>query len=70
MRPEMLDEQSKTDRSVCLTLAINIQNTLIENRGQVANYISFYEMAEQRLKNLNEYANMRYDDIQKSIYKW
>ena len=69
MRPDMLEEQGRTDRSVCLTLAINIQNTLIENRGQVANYISFYEMAEQRLKNLNEYANMRYDDIQKSIFK-
>ena len=69
MRPDMLEKQGRTDRSVCLTLAINIQNTLIENRGQVANYISFYEMAEQRLKNLNEYANMRYDDIQKSIFK-
>ena len=25
MRPEMLEDQAKTDRSVCLTLAINIQ---------------------------------------------
>ena len=47
MRPSMLDAQGKTDRSVCLTLAINIQNTLIENRSQVADYITFYEMAEQ-----------------------
>jgi len=69
MRPEMLDEQAKTDRSVCLTLAINIQNTLTENRAQVADYISFYEMAEQRLKNLNDYANKRYNDIQTSIFK-
>ena len=69
MRPSMLDAQGKTDRSVCLTLAINIQNTLIENRSQVADYITFYEMAEQRLKNLNDYANKRYDDIQTSIFK-
>ena len=69
MRPEMLDGHAKTDRSVCLTLAINIQNTLTENRAQVADYISFYEMAEQRLKNLNDYANKRYNDIQTSIFK-
>ena len=69
MRPEMLDEQAKTDRSVCLTLAINIQNTLTENRAQVADYITFYEMAEQRLKNLNDYADKRYNDIQTSIFK-
>ena len=69
MRPEMLDERAKTDRSVCLTLAINIQNTLSENRAQVADYISFYEMTEQRLKNLNDYANKRYNDIQTSIFK-
>ncbi len=69
MRPEMLDERSKTDRSVCLTLAINIQNTLTENRIQVADYISFYEMAENRLKNLNDYADKRYNDIQTSIFK-
>jgi small-conductance mechanosensitive channel len=69
MRPEMLDGHAKTDRSVCLTLAINIQNTLTENKAQVADYISFYEMAEQRLKNLNDYANKRYNDIQTSIFK-
>ena len=69
MRPEMLDERAKTDRSVCLTLAINIQNTLSENRAQVADYITFYEMTEQRLKYLNDYANKRYNDIQTSIFK-
>ncbi len=69
MRPEMLEDQAKTDRSVCLTLAINIQNTLTENRAQVADYITFYEMTEQRLKNLNDYADKRYNDIQTSIFK-
>ena len=69
MRPDMLKEQAKTDRCVCLTLATNIQNTLTENRAQVADYITFYEMAEQRLKYLNDYADKRYDDIQASIFK-
>ena len=68
MRPEILNQQAKTDRNVCLTLATNIQNTLINNRAMVSDYITFYEMAEQRLKNLNDYANKRYNDIQTGIF--
>ena len=68
MRPDMLNQQSRTDRNVCLTLATNIQNTLIANRTQVTDYMSFYEMAEQRLKNLNDYADKRYNDIQTGIF--
>ena len=68
MRPDLLNQQAKTDRNVCLTLAISIQNTLVNNRAQVADYITFYEMAEQRLKNLNDYANKRYNDIQTGIF--
>ena len=68
MRPDLLNQQARTDRNVCLTLATNIHNTLINNRMQVADYITFYEMAELRLKNLNDYANKRYTDIQQSIF--
>jgi small-conductance mechanosensitive channel len=68
MRPDLLNQQAKTDRNVCLTLATNIHNTLISNRMQVADYITFYEMAELRLKNLNDYANKRYNDIQTGIF--
>lgn len=68
MRPDILNQQAKTDRNVCLTLATNIQNTLIYNRMQVADYITFYEMAELRLKNLNYYADKRYNDIQTGIF--
>lgn len=68
MRNDMLTRQMQIDRNVCLTLATNIQNTLIEHRAQVADYISFYEMTEQRLKNLNDYANKRYSDIQTGIF--
>lgn len=68
MRSDMLTRQMQIDRNVCLTLATNIQNTLIEHRAQVADYITFYEMTEQRLKNLNDYANKRYSDIQTGIF--
>lgn len=69
MHTGFLSQKAKTDRSVCLTLATNIKNTMIENRNQVADYITFYEMTERRLGYLNDYANKRYNDIQTSIFK-
>ena len=69
MNSNFLQERAKTDRSVCLSLATNIRNTLSENRNQVADYINLYEMAEQRLKYLNDYANKRYKEIQTSIFR-
>ena len=64
-----LSERAKTDRSVCLTLAVNIRNTLRDNRDQLNDYIGYYKITEQQLKNLNDYANKRYLDIQTSIFK-
>ena len=68
IRLDMLSEEARTDRAVCLTLASSIRNTLDESRHEVSGYITFYEMAERRLKNLNDYANKRYSDIQTSIF--
>ena len=68
MHISILNQEAKTDWTVCLTLATNIKNTLEQNRAQVAEYINYYEMTEERLKNLNDYANKRYNDIQKSIF--
>lgn len=65
----MLSAQAKTDRSVCLTLATDIRNTLVENKESTQDYIRIYEMAEHHLKNLNDYANKQYNDIQTSIFK-
>ena len=69
IRTNMLDERPRIDRTVCLTLATNIRNTLKETRGQVTDYITIYENTEQRLKYLNDYANRRYNDIQTGIFK-
>ncbi len=68
IRPSQLDEKSKTDRSVCLALATNIRHTLQDNTDQLQEYIGYYQMAEERLKYLNDYANKRYYDIQTSIF--
>lgn len=63
-----LDEQALIDRNVCLTLAINIRNTMRANKETLAEYISMYDMTEHRLRNLNDYANKRYSDIQNRIF--
>jgi small-conductance mechanosensitive channel len=69
MYTQGLSEKSQIDRNVCLTLAINIRHTLNDNREQMENYVKIYSATEQRLKNLDTYANRRYTDIQASIFK-
>ena len=64
----LLSQQARVDRNVCLTLAMNIRNTLDDNRSQMADYIHYYEMSEQRLKSLNDYAQLRYNEIQRGIF--
>ena len=63
-----LSEQAQIDRNVCLTLAVNIRRTLADNSQQFNDYISYYKMSETRLRNLNEYANKCYTEIQTSIF--
>ena len=65
----ILDDKGKTDRNVCLTLASNIRNSLLENRATLNDYIRIYDRTEQRLSNLNDYAQNRYLDIQTNIFK-
>ena len=68
MPQSMLDNKTKTDRSVCLTLATSIRNSLEENRVTLGEYIQIYNQTDQRLSRLNDYANKRYNDIQHSIF--
>lgn len=65
----VLDEQAKIDRNVCLALAVNTQRMVIEDRDQLTEYIYFYKTTENRLRNLNDYANARYTEIQNNIFK-
>lgn len=69
MSPNMLNERARIDRNVCLTLAVNTRRMVVENRDQLNEYIYYYETTEARLKNLNDYANYRYKEIQNSIFK-
>ena len=64
----LLSQKAKTDRSVCLTLATVIKRTLEDDSQQMEDYIRIYDSTEQRLKNMNDYAQKRYYGIQTSIF--
>ena len=68
MPTNIMGERAKTDRSVCLTLATVIKRTMEEDSQQMEDYIRYYNMTEQRLKHMNDYAQKRYYDIQTSIF--
>ncbi len=63
-----LSEESRTNRNVCLTLAISIRRTLSENSEQMADYITYYQRTEEKLRALNDYALQCYGQIQSSIF--
>ena len=68
MRMAMLDERSQIDRNVCLTLAVNIRRSLADSKASLNEYILSYEWMERHLQYLNDYANVRYNEIQNSIF--
>lgn len=65
----MLSDQAKTDRNVCLTLAINIRRMLEDSNAAMQENQMWYAMTERRLKSLNDYANKRYKEIQLNIFQ-
>lgn len=69
MPVNMLDEKAKIDRNVCLTLAVNTRRMLVESQQQLEEYIYYYQLTENRLKSLNDYAHERYTEIQNSIFR-
>ena len=50
----MLNDKGKTDRNVCLALAINTRRMVVESREQLNEYIAYYSLTKERLKNLND----------------
>ena len=68
MSTRSLSEEASTDRDVCLTLAVCIDRTLKENRQNMSDYINIYRTTESQLSALNDYANLRYNEIQNSIF--
>lgn len=63
-----LDEKAQIDRNVCLTLATNIRNNLIENSESLTQYTMFFDKTSNKLKQMNDYAEIKYRQIQSSIF--
>ena len=67
--PEIMTTKYGVERrDSCLVLARNIRNMLAEGDHQLRRNIHYYNQTEQRLSELNDYAQKRYTDIQQSIF--
>ena len=67
--PDMMTTKyGKSRRDSCLVLARNIRELLGENEQQLKRNIRYYNMAERRLSEMNDFAQKRYTDIQRSIF--
>ena len=69
MPARVLSPTTLKNRNQCIALATDIRTTLEERRMRMEDHIHIYTMTEQRLSNLNDYANKRYNEIQTSIFK-
>jgi len=69
MPASTLSADAQTDRSVCLALAVAIRDRLEATTESNEEYMAIYKQTEQRLSDINSYANKRYSDIQRSIFK-
>lgn len=65
----VLDAESRENKAVCLALAVNLQRQLKERNDHVKEYMKQYNMMDAHLKQVNDYANKRYNEIQQSIFK-
>ena len=63
-----LTPKMKTDRNVCLTLAVSIRRMLKERNNSYQEYIQYYKYSQQQLQALDAYAQKRYDEIQSGIF--
>jgi len=67
--PDMMTTQyGKSRRDTCLVLARNIRRLLGESQAQLKRNIHYYNNTERRLSEMNDYAQKRYTDIQRSIF--
>ncbi len=64
----IMTKYGSSNRDSCLVLAKSIRTKLEDNASTLRRNIYLYTKAENRLSELNEYAQKRYTDIQQSIF--
>ncbi len=63
-----LTQKMKTNRNVCLTLAVSIRRMLKERNDSYQEYIQYYNYSQHQLQALDAYAKKRYKEIQSGIF--
>ena len=66
--PFMLDEAGQADRKACLAYATALCRNLTNMRASVEKDNAHYKRMSQKLKKVNDYALLRYNDIQHNIF--
>ena len=66
--PFVLNAQSQHCRDVCIDIATKMRDNLKEAKYGIEKDKQYYSRIEKRLKRINDYAEKRYADIQKSIF--
>ncbi len=69
MPEKMLSAKANADRKECLRLTMSISKTLKENYKNTQEFIRVYNLTASHLRDINDYANKRYNDIQTDIFK-
>ena len=64
----MMTKYGAENRDSCLLIAQSIRGKLEENANTLRRNIYLYTKAENRLSELNDYANKRYNEIQQNIF--
>ena len=64
-----LDEAEQADRERCLVYAKAIRNNLVRFLTTLSRDNRHYEEVSAKVERLNEYAQQRYKDLQRSIYQ-
>ena len=65
----MLSEKARADRDECIRLSTAILRQLKENYKNTNDFIRIYNRTAAHLREINDYANKRYNDIQTDIFK-
>jgi len=64
----MMTKYGAENRDSCLLIAQSIREKLADNANTLRRNIYLYTKAENRLSELNDYANKRYNEIQQNIF--
>lgn len=66
--PFMLDKVGQANRNACLIYAKTLRGNLVKMRASVEKDSQHYKRMAEKLKKVNEYALLRYNDIQHNIF--